>query len=185
MENERASLHSALGAQEQRHTELGQILTERVCQGTPAQMFESSFTVDAIESDSILPARCGHLALPIQASDCQVVICVGGIEGEDWQASCFGAVCMHEDVAAGKPKLQPCAVHSNVQEPLNLCESAACTIGDSAILLCGGRTAGEEQNSIWLGKPIIHTTEHHQGSHLSKEGMSDNAHIHACSCEFC
>lgn len=182
MEIEKSSLQSALNAQEERHTQLGQTFTERVCQGSPGQMFEISFTLEGIASDGVLPARCGHLALPLQATDCQIVLCIGGIEGDDWQALCFGAVCMYEDLASIKPRLQICSVNSNVQEPLDLCESAACTVGDNAILLCGGRTGGEERSSVWLGKPLIHTAKQEEGCHMSREGESDSTYTNADMC---
>lgn len=183
MASEMHSLQNALDAQEQRHKQLGQTLAERVCQGSPAQMFESSFAVEAIESDGFLPARCGHLVLPIQASGVQVAVCIGGIEGEDWQATCFGAVCMHEDMASSKVRLQICSVHSNVQEPLDLCEAAACAVGDNNFLLCGGRTGGEERNSVWLGKPLIHTSNEVEGSHMSREGVPDSSCTYKCGCK--
>lgn len=115
------------------------------------------------------------LPLPLHASGCQVAICIGGIEGEDWQATCFGAVCMHEDLTASKPRIQTCAVRCNVQDPLDLCESAACSVGEGEIVLCGGRTGGEEQNSMWLGKALIQAKGHEQESlNGSKQGMSEN-----------
>jgi hypothetical protein len=151
--------------------ELQEILTHRLCEGTPSHMFENLFTVDAITVDSSLPARCGHLMLPVQAVGCEVAVCIGGIDGGEWQAACFGVVCLHEAVSKGEPQIQTCAVQSNVQEPLNLCEAAACSVGDAAILLCGGRTGGEEQSSMWLGNPLVRTPEHEEGLNELKKCM--------------
>lgn len=173
LQQEKDGLRAALDAQMARFAELGTELTQRACQGSTSHMFESLFTVDIVLSDCALPARCGHLMLPLspQESSYQYAICVGGIEGEDWQSSCFGVILGKEDFASSKPHLHTCAVHSNVQDPLRLCESAACVISNDSVLLCGGRNGGEEQSCVWIGRPTV-VEVGNESACISREGMS-------------
>jgi hypothetical protein len=58
-------------------------------------------------------------------------------------------------------ELQISELPSNVDAPLQLCESAACGVSDASVFVCGGRTGDSEENSLWVG-------ELRTGSTLSK-----------------